>query len=131
MILTVNDSASTVASHLSKDTFVLHDVTYVIDDEYQTKPQIYLSPQQIKGIQLQDQSLVTIISKCIKNKVHAIPLLNTYFLNEESVLYQSVREGVQTYEAMVVLSTLQKPVLTITDDLLGHNGTSTLYNYIR
>ena len=46
MILTVTDSPSTSASHLGKDTVVLHDVTCVIDDEYPTKPQIYLSPQQ-------------------------------------------------------------------------------------
>ena len=99
MILTVTDSACTDASHLSKDTFVLHDVTYVIDDEYSTKPQICLSPQQIKRIQLQDQSLAMTISKLRKDKVCSTPLLNTYFLNDEGVLYWSVREGVQICEA--------------------------------
>ena len=76
MILTVTDSPSTNASHLSKDMFVLHDVIYMIDNEYPTKPQIYLSPQQIKRIQLQDQSLA-IISKLRKNRVCSIPLPNT------------------------------------------------------
>ena len=77
----------------------MHDVTYVIDDEYPTEPLIYLSPQQIKRIQLKDQSLATIIHKLRKNKGSSTPLPNTYFLNDEGVLYQSVREGVQTYEA--------------------------------
>ena len=67
MILMVNNSASTNALHyLDEDTFVLHDVTYVIVDEYKIKPQIYLTSQQIKGIQLQDQSLAIIINKLSK-----------------------------------------------------------------
>ena len=53
MILTVSDSASTDASHLGKDTFVLYDVTYVIDDEYHNQPKIHLSSQQIKRTLLQ------------------------------------------------------------------------------
>ena len=65
------------------------------------------------------------------NKVCSTPLSNTYFLNDEGVLYQSVREGEQMYETMVVLSMLRQLVLTMTHDLLGHNGTMRLYNYIR
>ena len=42
-----------------------------------------------------------------------------------------MREGVQRYEAMVVPSTLWQLVLTMTHDLLGHNGSTRLYNYIR
>ena len=116
---------------LAKGMFVLHDVTYVIDDEYPTQPQIYHLPQQIKRIQLQDQSLASIISKFRKNKVCPIPLPNTYFLTDEDVVYQNVREGVQTYEAVVVPSTLWQLVLTKTNDLLGHNRNTRLYNYIR
>ena len=94
MILTVTDNTSTDANHyLDKDMFVLLGVVYVIDDEHLTKPQIYLSPQQIKQIQLKDHSLAIIISKLSKNKIHSTPLPNTYFQNEEGVLYQSVREG--------------------------------------
>ena len=56
MILTVTDNTCTNANHyLNKDMFVLHDVTYVIDDEHPDKHQIYLTQQQIKRIQLQDQ----------------------------------------------------------------------------
>ena len=47
MILTVTDSATTNASHLDKDMFVLHDVTYVIDNEHLAEPQIYLPPKEI------------------------------------------------------------------------------------
>ena len=57
--------------------------------------------------------------------------LNTYFLNSKGVLYYSVREGVQICKAMVVLKVLQQLVLTTTHDLLGHNGNTRLYNYIR
>ena len=53
MILHVTDSVSTNASHLSKDTFILHDVAYIINDEHPTKPLIYFLPQQIKRMQLQ------------------------------------------------------------------------------
>ena len=42
-----------------------------------------------------------------------------------------MREDSQTYEAMVVPSKLLQLVLTMTHDLLGHNGTMRLYNYIR
>ena len=35
MILTVTDNTRTVANYyINKDTFALHDVTYVIDDEH-------------------------------------------------------------------------------------------------
>ena len=35
----VTDNANPNASqYLNKDTFVLHDVTYVIDDEHPTRP---------------------------------------------------------------------------------------------
>ena len=45
MILTVTDNPSSNASQcLNKDTLVLHDITYVKDEEPLTKPQIYLSP---------------------------------------------------------------------------------------
>ena len=33
------------------------------------------------------------------------------------------------YEAMVVLSMLRQLVLTMTHNVLGHNGTTRLYNY--
>ena len=64
------------------------------------------------------------MSKLQKNKIYSKPLLNTYFLNDEDVLYQSVREDSQTYEAMVVPSKLQQLLLTMPHDLLGHNMTS-------
>ena len=49
IILTVTDNlSSNTSQYLDKDTFVLHDITYVIDDESLTKPQIYLSPQADK-----------------------------------------------------------------------------------
>ena len=59
-------------------------------------------PLHIKRIQLQDQSLAIIINKLRENDVHSTTLLNTDFLNDDGVLYQSVREGVKIYEAMVV-----------------------------
>ena len=38
MILTLTVNTSTNTNHyLDKDTFILHDVTYVIDDEHPTK----------------------------------------------------------------------------------------------
>ena len=103
MILTVTDKTSGNANHyLNKDTFLMNDVTYVIDDGHPIKSQIYLRPLQIKRIQLQDQSLAILINKLRKNKVCSSTLLNTYFLNVDGVLYQSVREKVQICEAMVV-----------------------------
>ena len=132
MILSVTDNTNTNTNHyLNKDTFILHDVTRIIDDEHPIKPQIYLTPQHIKRVQLQDQSLAIIINKLRKNQVCSTPLPNTYFLNIKGVLYQSVREWVQMYEAVVVLSMLRQLVLNMTHDLLGHNGTTILYNYIR
>ena len=46
MIHMVTDNANPNASqHLSKDTFILHDVTCLIDDQPPTKPQTNLSQQ--------------------------------------------------------------------------------------
>ena len=82
-------------------------------------------------MQLHDQSLATIIHKLRKDKVCSTGLLNIYFLDDDSVLYQSVREGVHKSKAMVVPKMLQQLVLTTIHHPLGHNGTTRLYNYIR
>ena len=70
MIHMVTDNVNTNASQYpDKDTFVLHDVMYVIDDEHTTRPQINISQQQVKRLQLKDHSLAIIMSKLQKNKV--------------------------------------------------------------
>ena len=49
MILSVTNKTSVNANYyLNKDTFVLDDVSYVVDDKHPIKPQIYLIPQYIK-----------------------------------------------------------------------------------
>ena len=126
-----NETSANSNHNLDKDTFVLNDVTYVIDDGYPIKCQIYLMPQHIKRMQIHDQSLAIIIQKLRKDKVCPTALLNTCFLDDDSVLYWSVREGVHICKAMVVPKTLQQLVLTMMHDILGHNGTMRLYNYIR
>ena len=132
MILSVNNTTSVDAGHcLNKDTIVLDDITYVIDVEHPIKPQMYLMPQHIKRMQLHDQSLGNIIHKLRKDNVCSTTLPNTYFLDDDGVLYQSVKEGVQICKAMVVLEMLQQLVLTMIQNLLNHNETMRLYNYIR
>ena len=101
------------------------------DDRHAIKPQIYLIPQHIKRMQLHNQSLAIIIHKLRKDNVNSTTLTNTYFLDDDVVLCWSVREGVHICKAMVVLKMLQQLVLTMMHDLLGHNGTTRLYNYIR
>ena len=103
MILSVtNETRANANYYLDKDTFVLDDVTYIIDDGHPIKLQIYLMPQHIKRMQLHEQSLAIIIHKLRKDKVCSTTLLNTYFLDDNGILYQSVREGVQICKAMVV-----------------------------
>ena len=94
MILSVTNETNANANHnLDKDTFVLDNVTYVIDDGHPIKSQIYLTPQYIKRMQLHYQSLAIIIHKLTKDKVCSTALLNTYILDDNGVLHQSVREG--------------------------------------
>ena len=132
MILSVTNETSANANYyLDKDTFVKDDVTYVIDDGHPIKPQIYLMPQHIKRVQLHDQSLASIIHKLRKDEVDSTTLLNTYFLNDNGVLYNSVREEVHICKATVVPKSLCQLVLTMMHNLLGNNGTTRLYNYIR
>ena len=67
MILSViNEASANVNHNFDKDTFVLDEVTDIIDDRHPTKPQIYLTPQHIKRMQLHDQSLATTIPKLRK-----------------------------------------------------------------
>ena len=78
MILSVTNDASAKANNdPDKDIFVSGDVTYVIDDGHLIKPQIYLTPQHLKGMQLHDQSLAIIIHKLRKDKVCSTALPNT------------------------------------------------------
>ena len=107
MILYITNESSAKANHdLDKDIFVLENITYIIGNDHPIKPQIYLTPQHIKRMQLHDQSLSIIIHKLRKDKVHSTALPNTYFLDDDGVLYQSVRDGVHICKAMVVPNTL-------------------------
>ena len=84
MILSVTNETSPNANHnLDKATFVLDDITYVIDERHPMKPQIYLIPQHIKRMQLHHQSLAIIIHKLRKDKVQSTALPNTYFLGDD------------------------------------------------
>ena len=100
--------ATLQSSTLQKDQcqICLDDVTYVIDDGHPIKPQIYLMPQNLKGMQLHDQSLAIIIHKLRKDRLCSTTLSNTYFLDDDVVLYWSLREGVHICKAMVVPKTL-------------------------
>ena len=87
MILSVtNKSSANEDDDIDKDTFVLDEVTYMIDDAHPSKPQIYLTPQQFKGMQLHGQSLAIIIHRHRKDNVCSTALPNTHFLDEDSVL---------------------------------------------
>ena len=95
MILSVtNKTSANTNIYLNKDTFVLDNITYVIDDGHPIKPWIYLLPQHIKRMQLHDQSLAIIIHKLRKDNECSTTLPITYFLDDDGVLCQSVREGV-------------------------------------
>ena len=131
MILSVTNETSANANHnLDKDTFFLDDVTYVIDDGHPIKPKIYLTPQHIKRMQLHDQSLTIIIHKLRKDKVCCTALPNTYFLDKDSVLYQSVLEGVHICKAMVVPKTLLQlqPQYMISYATMGLHGCIIILN---
>ena len=80
---------------------------------------------------MKDPSLALIINKLQKCNQPHMPLPNTYFLSTDSVLYCCVREGSQGFEVIVVPKKLYQLVLTMYHDLLGHNGTTQLYRYIR
>ena len=95
------------------------------------KPHIQYSPHQNKHLQMKDPSLAIIINKLQKSTQPHKPLPNTYFLNTDDVLYHCVREGSQGFEAVVLPKKLYQLVLTMCHDLMGHNGTTQLYWYIR
>ena len=74
---------------------------------------------------MKDPSLAIIMNKLQKG-IHPLkPLPNTYFLNT-GVIYCCVQEGSQSFEAVVV----QRNSINC-HDLMGHNGTTQLYVYIR
>ena len=80
---------------------------------------------------MKDLSLALIINKLQKGTQSQKPLPNAYFLSTDSVLYHCVREGSQNFQAVVVAKKLYQLVLTMCHDLMGHNGTTPLYGYIR
>ena len=114
MILSVTSKSNTNEDHdIDKDTSVLDKITYMIDDRHPSKPQIYLTPQQVKRMWFHDQSLAIIMHRLKKDKLCSTALSNTYFLDDDSVLCQSVRDGAHICEAMVVPKMLQQLVLTM------------------
>ena len=72
---------------------------------------------------MKDHSLTIIINKLLKGTQPHKSLPDTYFLNTDGVLYYSVRECSQSFEAGVVPKKLYQLVLTMCHDLMGHNGT--------
>ena len=80
---------------------------------------------------MKDPSLAIIINKLQKGIKPQKPLPNTYFLNTDGVLYHCVREGSQSFEAVMVPKKPFQLVLIMCHDLMEHNGTIQLYGYIR
>ena len=103
-----------------KHTFQVGDDIY---EEDLAKPHIQYTPYQIRSLQLKGPSLALIINKLQKGTHPHKPLPNSYFLNTDGILYCCVREGSQSFEAVVVPKKLYQLVLTTYHDLMGHNGT--------
>ena len=80
---------------------------------------------------MKDLSLAIIMNKLQNGTYAHKPLPSMYFLNTDGVLYHCVREGSQSFEAVVVPKKLYQLVLTMCHDLMEHNGTMQLYGYIR
>ena len=127
-MLTLITDSNKEESVIDKHTFQVGDDLY---EEDLPKCHIQYTTHQIKHLQMKDPSLVLIINKLQKGTQPPKPLANTYFLNTDGVLYHCVREGSQGFEAMVVPKKLYTLVLTMCHDVLGHNGTTQLYGYIR
>ena len=94
---------------IDKYTFQVGDNLY---EKYLPKPHIQYTPHQLKNHQMKDPSLALIINKLQKGTQPQKPLPNTYFLNTYDVLYHCVREGSQSFEAVVVSKKIYQLVLT-------------------
>ena len=105
-----------------KHTFEVGDDIYEEDLALMPKPHIQYTPHQIKLLQMKDPSLAIIMNMLQKGTNLHKPLPNTYFLNTDGVLYHCVREGSQSFEAVVMPKKLYQLVLTTCHDLMGHNG---------
>ena len=119
MVTLVTDS-NNEESVSDKHTFQVGDDIYKED---LPKPHIQYTPNRIKHLHTKDPSLAMIINKLQKGIHPHRPLPNTYFLNTDGVLYHCVREGSQSFEAVVVPKKLYQLVLTTCHDLMGHGGT--------
>ena len=113
---------------IDKHTFQVGDDLY---EKNLPKPHIQYTPHQMKHLQMADPSLALIINKLQKGTQPQQPLPNTCSLSMDGVLYHCVREGSQGFEAIGVPKKLYQLVLTMCHDLMGHNGTTQLYGYIR
>ena len=127
MVTLITDSDNE-ESVIDKHTFQVGDDLY--EDDL-PKLHIQYTPHQNRHLQMKDPSLALIINKLQKCIQPHKPLPNTYFLDTDGVLYHCAREGFQGLEAVVVPKKLYQFVLTTCHDLMGHNGTTHLYGYIR
>ena len=130
MVTPVTDSKNEEPAS-DKHTFQVGDDIYEEDLDLIPEPHIQYPPHQIKWLQMKDPSLAIIINKLQKGAHPHKALPNTYFLNTDCDLYQCVREGSQSFEAVVVPKKLYQMVLTTCYDLTEHDGTTQLYGYIR
>ena len=130
-VVTLVTDSNNEESVSDKYTFQVGDDIYEEDLALIPKPHIQYVSHQIKWLQMKDPSLAIIMNKLQKGTHPHKPLPNTYFMNTDGVLYHCVREGSQSFEAVVVPKKLYQLVLTMCHDLMGHNGTMQLYGYIR
>ena len=113
-----------------KHTFQVGDDIYEEDLALIPKHHIQYTPHKIKWLQMKDPSLGIIMNKLQKGTHPHKPLPNTYFLNTDGVLNCCVREGSQSFEAVVAPKKLYQLVLTMCHDLMGHNATVWLHKKI-
>ena len=118
LTLTIKELAS------DGNTFQVGDDICEEDSASIPEPHIQLTPHQIKQLQVKDPSLAVIMKKLQKSAHSHKPLPNTYFLNMDGELYHCVREGSQSFEAVVVPKKFYQLVPTTCHDLMGHSGTT-------
>ena len=125
-MVTLVTNSNNEESVSDKHTFQVGGDIYEEDLAFIPKPHIQYTPHQIKLLQMKHPSLAIIMNKLQKNTHPHKPLPSTYFLNTNGVLYHCVREGFQSFEAVVVPKKLYQLVLTTCHDLMGTQWHNTI-----
>ena len=99
-----------------------------VKSQIQDLLQCNIDLDEVRQLQAQDPHLSKIITRCTSHSHHN---KTPYYLDESMIVYRKVRDGLNIFHAIMFPQLLQPYILYESHNVLGHNGSTRLYTFIK